>query len=188
MTDRIQKREILGGCRLKREIGRGGMGVVYEAVEESTGDTVAVKVLSAFRALDTEKVRRFLDEARTAVKLDHPSIVSIHRVGSEDGNYYIVMDYIDGSPLDAYWKEELIDFRASIEVVLTCAEALEHAHRAGVVHLDVKPSNILLDAKTGRAFLADFGLAQAGRVPSQKPAVAMADVWRKRRRVCRSGM
>jgi tetratricopeptide (TPR) repeat protein/predicted Ser/Thr protein kinase len=168
--EEIERRERLGGCRLLREIGRGGMSVVYEAVEEGTDRRTAVKVLSAFRALDRRRVERFWEEAKTALKLRHESIVPVHRVGEEDGNYFIVMDFIEGTPLDDAWKEQLIDFKAAAGVVLQCAGALEYAHRAGLVHLDVKPQNILIDGRTRRAYLADFGLALAAGVRSSDGA------------------
>ncbi len=159
MSDRINRKQTLGGCRLVREIGRGGMGVVYEAEDESTGARVAVKVLPAFQALDQARASRFLEEARTASKLVHPNIVRVHRIGSEEGSRYIVMDFVDGKPLDSFWKERIIDHRTAAELVLQCAQALEYAHRNGVVHLDVNPRNILVEETTGKAFIADFGLA-----------------------------
>ncbi|GEM_PF-2792551 len=158
-TRKIPKKETLGRFRILREIGRGGSGVVYEGWDPRERRKVALKVLPAIRALDSDRVRRFLREAETARNLHHERIVSLYEIGEERGTYFIAMQYIEGRPLDLFWKEELIDFRTSVNVVIQCLDALEYAHDKGLVHLDVKPQNILVD-DDGRAYLADFGLAR----------------------------
>ncbi|MCU0723274.1 MAG: protein kinase, partial [Planctomycetes bacterium] len=158
-TRKLVKKDSLGPYRILREIGRGGSGVVYEGWDPAGARKVALKVLPAIRALDEDRVQRFLREAQTVQRLHHESIVSLFEVGKEGGNYFLVMQYVEGRPLDVFWKEELIDFDASVRVVLQCLGALEHAHGLGIVHLDVKPQNILVD-RSGKAFLTDFGLAR----------------------------
>ncbi|MHC4598361.1 MAG: tetratricopeptide repeat protein [Planctomycetota bacterium] len=158
-TRKLPKKETLGRYRIIREIGRGGSGVVYEGWDPKENRQVAVKVLPAIRALDGDRVERFLREARNARHLEHEHIVSLYEIGEERGTYFLVMQYVEGRPLDVFWKEELIDFREAVNVVLQCLEALEYAHGRDLVHLDVKPQNILVDRR-GRAYLTDFGLAQ----------------------------
>ncbi|MHC4778526.1 MAG: serine/threonine-protein kinase, partial [Planctomycetota bacterium] len=165
-TRKLPKKETLGRYRIIREIGRGGSGVVYEGWDPRHGRQVALKVLPAIRALDPERVERFLREARNARHLDHEHIISLYEIGEERGTYFLVMQYVEGRPLDVFWKEELIDFREAVNVVLQCLEALEYAHDRGLAHLDVKPQNILVDSR-GKAFLTDFGLAQGASVDSR---------------------
>ncbi|MHC5040224.1 MAG: protein kinase domain-containing protein, partial [Planctomycetota bacterium] len=169
-TRKISKKETLGRYRILREIGRGGSGVVYEGWDPRENRRVALKVLPAIRALDAERVHRFLREAETARQLQHVHIISLYEIGEERGTYFLVMQYVDGRPLDVFWKEELIDFRASVSVVIQCLEALAYAHEKNLVHLDVKPQNILVD-KHGKAFLTDFGLAQGVSVTRKEGAV-----------------
>ncbi len=147
---------VLGDFRVVREIGRGGMGVVYEAEQLSLRRRVALKVLSAHVTLAREEVERFRREASTAARLRHPSIVEIHAVGETDGAHYFAMELVDGISLES-WEPPSIEM--ACRVAEQVAEALDFAHRAGVIHRDVKPSNVLLRAD-GRALLTDFGLAR----------------------------
>jgi class 3 adenylate cyclase/tRNA A-37 threonylcarbamoyl transferase component Bud32 len=148
--------------RLIRQIGSGGMADVYLAYDEILEREVAFKVLDRKHAQNTEAVKRFRREARSAASLSHPNIVSIHDRGeTEDGTYYIVMEYMEGGTLeDLIQREGPLSPEMATEVTLQVARALSAAHESGVIHRDVKPQNILL-SKTGEAKVADFGIARA---------------------------
>ena len=170
----------LGDFRIIREIGRGGMGVVYEAEQESLGRRVAVKVLLNQALQDATQTSRFEREARLAASLHHTHIVTVHGVGEQDGTRYCVMELIAGIPLDRVVsclagratdgaEEVAVHFRGHSErdrwriagqLGLDLAEALQHAHEQGVLHRDIKPGNVLVDAHGG-VWIADFGLAKA---------------------------
>jgi serine/threonine protein kinase/tetratricopeptide (TPR) repeat protein len=207
----------IGDYRILREIGRGGMGVVYEALQESLGRRVALKVLPLCGAADSKSLERFRGEARAAARLHHTNIVPIFEVGQEQGFSFIAMQFIQGQGLDALVTEQrtrsgerrqnvvqnISDsgeplpsqsasardalghgenasstasdgppnwpsmsqadprryFRSVAQMGVQVAEALEYAHRRGVIHRDIKPSNLLLDA-SGVVWITDFGLAK----------------------------
>jgi serine/threonine protein kinase len=181
----------LGDFRLVRELGRGGMGVVYEAVQISLGRRVALKVLPFAATLDARQLRRFENEARAAAQLHHSNVVPVHAVGCDRGVHYYAMQLIDGVTLS-----EVIDnlrrapraapadaetaggaaaitrqpthsrefFRTVAGLGVQAAEALEYAHQMGVVHRDVKPGNLLLDGR-GHLWVTDFGLARFAEAP-----------------------
>jgi outer membrane protein assembly factor BamB/predicted Ser/Thr protein kinase len=154
----------LGDFRILREIGSGGMGVVYEAEQISLGRRVALKVLRFGPASDPEAMKRFHREAETVARLHHTSIVPIFAVGAERGVPYYAMQFIEGESLAAAAERAARDAAPLGEADvaawgLQAAEALEHAHQRGVIHRDVKPSNLLLDRER-RVWLADFGLAR----------------------------
>lgn len=159
--------ERLAGFTVEREIGRGGMGVVYLAVEDSTGHRVALKTLLAGLALSETGLRRFETEARTAARLEHEAIVSVYRYGEADGTHYIATEYVEGSTLarelDPVTRlgvaPDADDFPAIARLFARVARALDYAHGCKVLHRDVKPSNILIDL-AGRPHLTDFGLAR----------------------------
>jgi Tol biopolymer transport system component len=149
----------LGQYRIDGVVARGGMGVVYRATDTKLQRPVAIKFLSATTA-DADAKRRFAQEAQTASALNHPHIVTVYDVGESDGQQYIVSELVDGGTLDD-WSTGTRQrtWRQVVELVTGVADALASAHNAGVLHRDVKPSNILIDAN-GYAKLADFGLAK----------------------------
>lgn len=154
----------LGDFQIVREIGRGGMGVVYEARQVSLNRRVALKVLRWGGVTDEEAMRRFQREAETIGGLHHTNIVPIHAIGEEDGVRYFAMQYIEGRDLAAVVREmpeegKKLPARQVAGWALQAAEALAHAHQRGVIHRDIKPSNLILDGE-GRIWLTDFGLAR----------------------------
>lgn len=165
MTDPLQARVVaaLGEhYEVEGEIGRGGMAVVYRALDRRLNRRVAIKVLPPELAYDPAIRTRFTREAQTAAQLSHPHIVPIYDVGERDGVAYFVMAEITGGNLAALLANEP---RQPIDEVrrLICeiADALAYAHTRGVIHRDIKPDNILLDGDTGRAMVTDFGIARA---------------------------
>jgi hypothetical protein len=147
---------------LMRLLGRGGMGAVYLARERSLDRLVAIKVLPPECAADPESRERFRREARVAARLAHPNIVPLHAFGEIEGMLYFVMGYVRGESLaDRMRREGTIQSDYARRIVREVADALDHAHRQGVVHRDIKPDNILLDDDTGRPMLTDFGVAKA---------------------------
>ncbi|MCC6671580.1 MAG: SUMF1/EgtB/PvdO family nonheme iron enzyme [Planctomycetes bacterium] len=149
----------VGGFRIVGELGRGGMGVVHDAVQESLGRRVALKILPHALTLDPRAVARFRREAQTAAQLDHPHIVKVLEVGGAGDLHWIAMERIDGTPIRPG------PIATVVAQVAQIADALDHAHRHGVVHRDVKPSNILV-RPDGSAVLSDFGLAREEAAPT----------------------
>jgi serine/threonine protein kinase/WD40 repeat protein/Tfp pilus assembly protein PilF len=184
----------LGDYRIIREVGRGGMGVVYEAVQLSLSRRVALKVLPFASTLDPRHLQRFKNEAQAAAQLHHTNIVPVYAVGCERGVHYYAMQFIDGQTLADVVRDLSREdsggapawltqtptmaalstersarsrafFRRIAELGVQAAEALEHAHQMGVLHRDIKPGNLLLDG-SGRVWVTDFGLAQFQNQPT----------------------
>jgi hypothetical protein len=146
---------------IQRRIATGGMGTVYEAVDERLGRSVAVKVLKDELLEDPSFVERFRREARSSAALSHPNIASIHDYGEESDAHYIVMERLDGRDLARVLEEtgRLEEHRAA-EITCRVLDGLQHAHERGVVHRDIKPANVVV-AEDGRVKVTDFGIAQA---------------------------
>lgn len=148
------------GFQLLEEIGRGGMGVAYRAVQLSTKRVVALKVMLAGPFASAASRRRFDREVELAARLQHPGIVRVLESGEAAGQRYYAMDYVAGVRLDRHVAASRPDVRATLSLFTQICEAVEYAHRHGVVHRDLKPGNVLIDAEGG-AHILDFGLAKA---------------------------
>jgi tetratricopeptide (TPR) repeat protein/serine/threonine protein kinase len=190
-AEALSRAEPLGDFLLVRELGRGGMGVVYEAVQRSLNRRVALKVLPLAAALDARQLQRFKNEALAAASLHHEHIVPVYGVGCERGVHYYAMQLIEGHSLAAVLhalrnptqpdasvstaastaqaalstqrssSRTAAFYRAAARLGVEAAEALDHAHQLGVVHRDIKPANLLLDT-AGKLWVTDFGLARLG--------------------------
>ena len=178
----------LGDFTLRRQIGRGGMGVVYEAWQGSMDRRVALKVLPAGIAADDRAFQRFMQEARAAGKLSHSSIVAVHAMGQDAHTPYYAMDFVDGETLAQVVarlkvlepeaetvfgpRESVIFFGKLAAAFADVADGLQHAHARKVIHRDIKPSNLIVD-KEGRLRILDFGLA---RLEGQESLTASGDL------------
>jgi predicted Ser/Thr protein kinase len=168
-TDELRERlarTLAGRYEIIRLLGRGGMAVVFLAQDLVLEREVAIKVLPPQISPDTKLIPRFQQEAKTAAKLDHPNIIPIYRVESEAGLNYIVMKYVNGRSLDQVLDEGPMTAAQARRILREAALALGHAHQRKVVHRDVKPANIMLEAD-GRVVLTDFGISKAAHGASQ---------------------
>ena len=157
---------LAGRYSLRREIGRGGMGIVYLAQEVRLDRPVALKLLPPEMAAQPALRERFLREARTAAKLSHPNIVPIYAVDEVDGFVFFTMMFVEGETLGERVRERgPLPPREAARILREVAWALAYAHGQGVVHRDVKPDNILIEAGSGRALVTDFGIAHVGSEP-----------------------
>jgi TolB-like protein/Tfp pilus assembly protein PilF/predicted Ser/Thr protein kinase len=149
----------VGDYELLQEIGRGAQGVVYRARQKSLNRAVALKIIGLGHWATEAHIKRFRLEAEAAAKLDHPSIVPIHEIGESDGSCYFSMQLIEGGPLEEVVKRQPMPVRVAAELIAKLARTVHYAHERGILHRDIKPGNILLDAK-GEPHLTDFGLAR----------------------------
>ncbi|MFI9050384.1 protein kinase [Streptomyces sp. NPDC053427] len=149
---------------LVEQLGHGGMGTVYRAIDHRLRRTVAVKTLSAELALQPEFLTRFQREAHAAAALNHPGVATVHDVGEDDGGGgtepYLVMEYVAGRTLSRVLGDGALPVAQAADIAGQVLEALEHSHRHAIVHRDIKPANVMLTA-TGRVKVVDFGIAKA---------------------------
>ena len=180
----------IGRYQVRSQLGRGGSGAVYMAYDSDLDRLVAIKFPKFGPSVGDETIQLFLDEARTAARLKHPGIVAVHEVGrGDDGLWYIVMEYVEGRSLAAKMALGKPPPERAVQIVAQAAVAVHYAHKKGLVHRDLKPGNILLDAD-GQVKIADFGLAvhedqqrrhageQAGTLSYMSPEQVRGDVHR----------
>ena len=150
----------LGPYTVTEWIGEGGMAIVYKGFQESLNRYVALKVLRDELARDQQFVARFRQEALAAANLSHPNIVHVYDAGAANGKYFIAMAYVEGGNLKDRIHQGAIEPSRAVSNTIQLAEALEQAHKQGLIHRDVKPSNVLM-TRDGRPLLTDFGIAKA---------------------------
>jgi len=170
--DLLALQQLLAGrYSIERELGRGGMGIVFLARDVALDRLVAIKLLPRALATRTEFRERFLHEARTAAGLSHPNIVPIHAVEDHGDLVFFVMAYVDGPTLREWVETEgPLSPRLATQLMQEVAWALAYAHQRGVIHRDVKPDNIMIEAGTGRALVTDFGIALSARAEGRQDA------------------
>src|SRR5262249_24657838 len=149
---------LIGRYQIRQQLGQGGMGVLYLAFDPTMDRLVALKLL---RVNDAQLRERFLREARLVARLQHPNIITIHDVGSTDGQPFMAMEYIAGNTLDTIVSRRVPLSRArKLEIMIALCDGLAYAHRSGVIHRDVKPSNLIVHRDSGVLKVLDFGIAR----------------------------
>ena len=143
------------------KIGAGGMSDVFKARDHILGRNVAIKVLKQEFAADVNFVTKFRTEAQSAAGLEHPNIVNIYDVGSEEGIYFIVMEYVEGVTLKTYIEKKVqLTYKEAVSIAIQVGRGIEAAHAKHIIHRDIKPQNILISTE-GKAKVTDFGIARA---------------------------
>jgi eukaryotic-like serine/threonine-protein kinase len=160
----------LGNYRIETLLGKGGMARVYRGLDPNLNRVAAIKIIDPGVASDPEYTRRFKREAQAVAKLNHPNIVNIFQFGLDQGIYYMAMAFIDGVDVDWLIKDyrrenRLMSYDSVLRIVGQIASALDYAHSQGVVHRDVKPSNMMV-TNQGRVYLTDFGLVRDMAIPT----------------------
>src|SRR5438067_9180814 len=163
----------LSHYRVKSKLGSGGMGVVYEAEDTTLGRNVALKFLPAEMAQDAMLLERFQREARAASALNHPAICTVYAIDQFEGQHFIAMELLEGETLAERIRRGPFDVASLLDVGIQLADALESAHAKGIVHRDVKPANIFINAR-GQVKLLDFGLAKYSATVALNGQAALA--------------
>ena len=152
----------LGKYEVLEVVGRGGMGVVYKAVDPEIGRLVGIKMMTSAVINDPVLLKRFYREAQSAGKLRHPNIVTIYDLGVQEATPYLVMEFLEGESLDVALRSgRTLTLEEKLNIVIQVCSALAYAHEQGIVHRDIKPGNVML-LKDGTVKLVDFGIARIG--------------------------
>jgi serine/threonine protein kinase len=159
LMDKLFNGATLGAFRILHQIGEGGMAKVYQAYQPSMERYVALKVLPSHYAEDPQFIERFIREARTIAALEHRNILPVFDFGEQDGITYMAMRYVEGGTLKELLNKGRLTMHDILDLMVQICSALDYAHRRGVIHRDVKPSNVILDSE-GAAYLMDFGIAK----------------------------
>ncbi len=163
----MKKGAKLGHYEILSPIGKGGMGEVFLAKDTKLERRVALKILPPEFAADSDRMSRFVREAKSASALNHPNIITIHEIGEAGGTHFIATEFIDGKTLNDYKKTNPLNLKSVLEIAIQIASALDEAHSAGIVHRDVKPDNVMIRAN-GLVKILDFGIAKLSEI---SPAV-----------------
>jgi serine/threonine protein kinase/Tol biopolymer transport system component len=166
---------VLGHYKIIRRLGQGGMGEVYEAEDQKLGRHVAIKILPEATRQSVSALERFWREARAASSLNHPSICTIYELNESGDSPFIVMELLEGNSLDKLFRGQAMPFARLLDLGIQVSDALDAAHRKGILHRDIKPANIFL-TNTGQAKILDFGLAKLEGSPDAGPADLTADL------------
>ncbi len=155
----ISAGEQIGRYKIRSAIGKGGMGEVFLAEDSELERLVALKVLPEDFANDAERMRRFVQEAKSASALNHPNIITIYEIGKTDNTHFIATEYIEGETLHSRLRSEPMNLKSILDIAIQVASALDAAHRAGIIHRDIKPENVMI-RPDGFIKLLDFGIAK----------------------------
>src|SRR5690349_21882953 len=161
--------ENISHYRILEKLGAGGMGEVYLAEDMKLGRKIAIKILSEEFTTNKDRLNRFELEASAASNLNHPNILTIHEVGTDDGRHYIATEFIDGTTLRRKIASSQLETSEILDIAIQVASALEEAHGAGIVHRDIKPDNIMV-RRNGYVKVLDFGLAKLTETLDRSPS------------------
>src|SRR5436309_2002380 len=152
----------IGKYEVLEIIGRGGMGIVYKAVDPAIGRLVAIKMVTGAFADDPTLLKRFYREAQSTGSLQHPNIVTVYDLGDQDGSPYLVMEFLEGESLEAIIRSRReIVIAEKLSLIVQACDGLDYAHRRDVIHRDMKPANVIV-TKDGGVKIVDFGIARFG--------------------------
>jgi len=155
----ISTGEQIGRYKIRSVIGKGGMGEVWLAYDTELERPIALKILPQDFANDAERMRRFVQEAKSASALNHPNIITIYEIGKTDSTHFIATEYIEGETLHSRLRSEPMNLKSILDIAIQVASALDAAHRAGIVHRDIKPENVMI-RPDGVVKILDFGIAK----------------------------
>jgi serine/threonine protein kinase len=166
----------LNGYRITERLGIGGMGTVWRAVQVATNREVALKLLNASETVSDRAKRRFEREVEVASRLEHPNIARVYDSGVHDGAYYYAMELIEGQPIDEYIQRKQLGGKGVLRLMGAVSRAIQYAHQKGVIHRDVKPSNVLVD-ESGIPHVVDFGLGKLLCEESPLATISLQGEW-----------